>query len=248
MVIKACIFDIGGVCVLSPLHAIRAYETENSIPSGYISYAIVASSPSGSWDRLERGEIPMDSTFYTGLTSDLTSPETWSSFLRSRNLPSGAASPLPHIDGETLFRRMMTESRAPNPPVIAAIGKLRATGRYKLAALTNDYQFPSGHPFADNLGLRGLFDVFVSSNECRMRKPERGIYRLVLERLNVAPGEAVFLDDLGLNLKAARELGIITVRVPLEETWRAVRELEGVLGEKLLDEEDEDLAGGKARL
>ena len=80
-----------------------------------------------------------------------------------------------------------------------------------------------------------------------MRKPERGIYRLVLERLGVAPGEVVFLDDLGLNLKAARELGIITIRVPLEETWRAVRELEGVLGEKLLDEGEKPV-GEKAKL
>ncbi|CUS14065.1 unnamed protein product [Tuber aestivum] len=247
MVIKACIFDIGGVCIVSPLHAIGAYETENSIPSGYVSHAIVASSPSGSWDKLERGEIPMDSAFYTGFTSDLTNPETWSSFLRSRNLPEATATPPPRIDGEVLFWQMMTESRVPNPPVIAAIRRLRATGRYKLAALTNDYRFPRDHPFADNSGLRGLFDVFVSSSECGMRKPERGIYRLVLERLGVAPGEAVFLDDLGLNLKVARELGIITIRVPLEESWRAVRELEGVLGERLLDE-GEGAGGEKAKL
>ncbi|PUU81377.1 HAD-like domain-containing protein [Tuber borchii] len=246
MVVKACIFDIGGVCVLSPLHAIRAYETKNSIPRGYISYAIATSSPSGSWDKLERGEIPMNSGFFAGFTSDLTNPETWNSFLRSRNLPE-AATPPPRIDGEALFWQMMTESRVPNLPVVAAIRKLRATGRYKVAALTNDFQFPQDHPFADRSELRGLFDVFVSSSECGMRKPERGIYRLVLERLGVTPGEAVFLDDLGLNLKAARELGIITVRVPLEETWRAVRELEAVLGEKLLDEEEEPV-GEKAKL
>lgn len=231
--------------VLSPLHAIRTYETKNTIPSGYISYAIVTSSPSGSWDKLERGEIPMNSAFFAGFTSDLTNPETWSSFLRSRNLPEVATPP--RIDGEALFWQMMTESRVPNPPVVAAIRKLRATGRYKVAALTNDFQFPRDHPFADRSELRGLFDVFISSSECGMRKPEKGIYRLVLERLGVAPGEAVFLDDLGLNLKAARELGIITVRVPLEETWRAVRELEGVLGEKLLDEEEEPV-GEKAKL
>jgi len=180
----------------------------------------------------------MNSAFFAGFTSDLTDPETWSSFLRSRNLSEVATPPL-CIDGEALFWQMMTESRTPNRPVVSAIRKLRATGRYKVAALTNDYQFPRDHPLADKSELKGLFDVFVSSSECGMRKPEKGIYRLVLERLGVAPAEAVFLDDLGLNLKAARELGIITVRVPLEETWRALRELEGVLGEKLLDEEEE---------
>ncbi|PWW78336.1 hypothetical protein C7212DRAFT_345156 [Tuber magnatum] len=125
MVIKACIFDIGGVCVLSPLHAIRAYETKNSIPSGYISYAIIASSPSGSWDKLERGEIPMDSAFYTRFTSDLTDPKTWISFLRSRGLlpPEAATRPPPRIDGEALFWQMMRESRVQNPPVIAAFSR-----------------------------------------------------------------------------------------------------------------------------
>ncbi|RPA91126.1 HAD-like protein [Choiromyces venosus 120613-1] len=246
MVIKACIFDIGGVCVLSPLHAIRTYETQNSIPAGYISYAIVASSPSGSWDKLERGEIPMNSTFYNGFTSDLTNPKTWTSFLRSRNLPS--TTPLPSINGEALFWQMMTKSRAPNPPIVSAIRKLRATGRYKLAALTNDYQFPKDHPFSDNSQLRELFNVFVSSSECGMRKPEEGIYKLALERLGVEAGEAVFLDDLGVNLKTAKGLGIVTVRVPLQETWRAVKELEGVLGEVLLDGKEEEEGGEKARL
>lgn len=46
-----------------------------------------------------------------------------------------------------------------------------------------------------------------------MRKPEERIYRHTLELLNVQPQETVFLDDLGINLKTARDLGLKTVKV-----------------------------------
>jgi len=46
-----------------------------------------------------------------------------------------------------------------------------------------------------------------------MRKPERRIYEHTLRALNVEPSEAIFLDDLGVNLKAAKELGITTIKV-----------------------------------
>lgn len=85
------------------------------------------------------------------------------------------------------------------PVVIEAIRKLRQTGRYKLGALTNDYRYPDGHPYADNSELRALFDVFVSSSESGMRKPEHGFYKLALERLGVEDAtKVVFLDDIGM--------------------------------------------------
>ena len=49
-----------------------------------------------------------------------------------------------------------------------------------------------------------------------VRKPEQPIYHLVLERLGVEPSEAVFLDDIGSNLKTASEMGISTIKVPAE--------------------------------
>ena len=54
------------------------------------------------------------------------------------------------------------------------------------------------------------------------------IYQLVCRELGVAPAEAVFLDDIGGNLKAARELGMTTIKV--DEPDAALHELEGVLG------------------
>ncbi len=49
----------------------------------------------------------------------------------------------------------------------------------------------------------------------KMRKPERRIYQHVLRELNVRASEAIFLDDIGQNLKPAKELGIRTIKVIL---------------------------------
>ena len=46
-----------------------------------------------------------------------------------------------------------------------------------------------------------------------MRKPDPRIFQMTLDQLEVQPGEAVFLDDLGVNLKAAKALGIRTIKV-----------------------------------
>lgn len=232
--VKAIIFDVGGVCVLSPMLAIRSYEKRHHIPSGYINHAIVHTSPNGAWHKLERGEIPLDTNFFLHFTSDLTNPSIWKHFHASRGLTPASLAP-PAIDGEYLFWEMMKTSRTFDPYFITAIQRLKEIGGYKLAALTNDYQFPKDHPYSDSRELRSLFDVYVSSSESGVRKPERGIYELVLKKLGLEKAEeAVFLDDIGMNLKAARAVGLRTIKVGLDETWRAVRELEDLTGERLL--------------
>jgi epoxide hydrolase-like predicted phosphatase len=79
--------------------------------------------------------------------------------------------------------------------------------------------------------LREEFHVFVESCKVKLRKPDPRIYGLVCERLDVTPGAAVFLDDIGGNLKAARALGMTTIKV--EEPVAAIAELERVVGLEL---------------
>jgi HAD superfamily hydrolase (TIGR01509 family) len=228
--------------------AIREYEDAHGIPSGYINHAI-AHTPNCALHKLERGEMSVSKDFFTAFTVNLSSLAPWESFHASRNLPLPPGE-VPRIDGERLFWDMLRKSRAPDPYFTAAIAGLRATGRYKLAAVTNDYRFPahSEHPYADTTALRAQFDEFVSSSECGMRKPERGIYQLALARLGVRdPGQVVFLDDIGANCKVARELGMRTIKVTLEDTWRAVRELEDITKERLLpDGEPPVIGAGKS--
>ncbi|THX84111.1 hypothetical protein D6D05_03302 [Aureobasidium pullulans] len=77
---KVLLFDIGGVCVVSPFAAILAYEKENSIPIGWINTAISASGKHGAWALLERGRIPLDSSFFRAFSSDLCSEPLWRQF------------------------------------------------------------------------------------------------------------------------------------------------------------------------
>ena len=72
------------------------------------------------------------------------------------------------------------------------------------------------------------FDVYVNSAYVGLRKPDPAIFHLVLERLGVAPQQAVFLDDNLRNVDSARELGIHTVQFVDPET--SLAELEALLG------------------
>ncbi|KAI5811358.1 HAD-like domain-containing protein [Peziza echinospora] len=260
--IKAILFDIGGVVVLSPMLAITAYETAHNIPSGYINHAIRCSFPDGAWSRLERNEIPLDHTFFAEFSRDLGVRGVWEGYYRKK-AHAGAGEvdlpDVPKINGEQLFWEMMRVSREMDPYVSVAVGRLRGIledgdgdgstkrrRRYTLGALTNDYTFPPTHPYTTDRSfhnsIRALFDVYISSSAIGMRKPERRVYEYAINALSGAhrelhgtedglkAEEIVFLDDIGMNLKGAGEVGMRGVKVNVGETWKAVRELEGVLG------------------
>jgi len=82
--------------------------------------------------------------------------------------------------------------------------------------------------------LWALFDDVVESAECGYRKPDPRIYKLSCQRLGVHPSEVIFLDDLGMNLKPARQLGMETIRVKLYKEHEALRKLERLVGIPLL--------------
>ena len=111
----------------------------------------------------------------------------------------------------------------PRPQMIAAIRRIRGRG-LKVAALTNNWitDEPVENP------LRELFDVFVESSVLGLRKPDPRIYAIACERVGVPPREVVFLDDIGRNLKTARELGMATIKV--DDPDEALATLGGLLG------------------
>jgi epoxide hydrolase-like predicted phosphatase len=73
----------------------------------------------------------------------------------------------------------------------------------------------------------GLVDEIVYSHEAGISKPDPRIYALICERLNVVPGEMVFLDDAGPCVAGAREAGIHAVRY--ENNAQAIAEIEKLL-------------------
>ncbi|TFK55187.1 epoxide hydrolase [Heliocybe sulcata] len=83
--------------------------------------------------------------------------------------------------------------------------------------------------------LRSLFDDFCDSSTLGMRKPDPAFYLLACQRNEIAPEDAVFLDDIGANLKTARDLGMQTIRVSIGGSLSALKKLEVMLGIGLTD-------------
>jgi putative hydrolase of the HAD superfamily len=102
----------------------------------------------------------------------------------------------------------------------------RCQERLRTAALTNNFTLPDGDPAM--LEIRELFEVIVESSRLGVRKPDPRFYELACAELGIEPPEAVFLDDLGVNLKPARALGMTTIKV--DDPGRAIAELEAVVG------------------
>lgn len=213
MRIQAVIFDLGGVVLGSPLHAIAAYEHELGIPADFVNRVVASTAPDGAWSRLERGELCMDD-FFPAFEADCRAAGH-------------------EISARDMLERM-AEAALPRPVMLSAIARIRERG-LKTAALTNNWS-PGEQEggLADGTAvLRPHFDVFIESSVEGLRKPDPRIFQLACERLAVEPSHAAFLDDIGSNLKTARQLGMTTIKVVEPEI--ALAELQALLGFDLLD-------------
>lgn len=188
MVIRAVMFDFGGVISTSPFEAFARLETEHGLPAGFIR-SVNATNPDGNaWAQLERGEIGIDA-FGPG----------WAAEARS----------LGHeIDGRIVLARLGGEIR---PQMVAAIKSCRTT--YKTACLTNNFASVESVVSEEVAAVYALFDAVLESRVLGVRKPDRRFYELACATVGVEPEEVVFLDDLGVNLKPARTLGMRTIKV-----------------------------------
>jgi putative hydrolase of the HAD superfamily len=84
---------------------------------------------------------------------------------------------------------------------------------------------------AEIAAVMALFDAVIESSKAGVRKPEPAFYRIACEAVGASPREVVFLDDLGVNLKPAREMGMTTIKVA--SAAQAIGELESLLGLRL---------------
>ena len=194
--------DIGGVVVGSPLHAIAAYERDEGIVAGAINRVVVGTAPSGAWSRLERGELTLEE-FYPIFDADCAA--------------AGIT-----ISAREMMARIAL-SVAPRPPMLDAIRRIRERG-VLAGAITNNWVAEDGGTSV----LRPHFDAFIESAVVGIRKPDPRIFHLACEALRITPDESIFLDDIGINLKAARALGMTTVKVDAVDT--ALAELQALLG------------------
>jgi putative hydrolase of the HAD superfamily len=188
-VIEAIIFDLGGVVLESPLTAIAQYEEDNHIQIGTINRHVAAKGDSGAWARHERGEIG------------------FSQFCDSFEAEMAGAGVV--VDAATLLAQIEAFA-VPRAAVLTEVERLRGAG-LKIAALTNNWQGMR------NESITPYFDVIVESSVEGVRKPDREIFVRCLARLGVKPAATLVIDDIGPNLKTARQLGMETFKATDEE-------------------------------
>ncbi len=211
--IKAVLWDFGGVITTSPFEAFNRYETANNIPLDFIRTTNATDPDTNAWARFESSQISL-------LEFDAAFAEETRA--RGHEIPGGQVLAL--LSGD--LRGQMVEA-------LTRIGM-----KYKTACLTNNMntgEGPSMQPTterADRIGgVMAIFDVIIESSVVGFRKPDPRFYLLACQRLDIEPFEAVFLDDLGINLKPARELGMTTIKVV--DVAATLSELEPILDLKL---------------
>jgi len=204
---RAVIFDLGGVVFPSPIDVFRSYEQEHGLPHRFLSEVVLTDVEGGAWARLERGEL------------------TVAEFCTEFEAECAAAGE--RIDATALMGAV-AGGFDPHPEMVRALRTLRVRG-LRTGALTNNWAAEPGDAGERGLTtLADLFDTVVESAVEGLRKPDPRIYELVCARLEVSPEESVFLDDLGVNLKAARALGMTTIKVG--DPAAALAELAEVVG------------------
>jgi len=203
--IRAVIFDLGGVVLDSPIEVFLEFEARHGLVPGFLGRVVVGSGEHGAWAKLERGELDLGA-FYRAFDAEIAAA--------GANLSS--ASLMAEVAGRTQVRWQMIE----------AVRRIRASGR-KVGALTNNWVSDDGQ-YERMQALAREFDAFIESCKVGLRKPDPRIYEIACEALGVSPAEAAFLDDIGYNLKAARALGMYTVKVTRPEA--ALAELGTILG------------------
>lgn len=203
--IRAALFDFGGVVLSSPFEAFASYESANGLPAGFLRRVNATDPDTNAWAQLERGDVSLDEFV---------------------DLFSGEAAALGHqVDGRAVLGLLSGDVR---PAMVEAVR--RCADRMITGLLTNNFVAADGRGNRDSeLGeVLGLFDAIIESSRVGVRKPDPLFYEIACETLDIAPSEAVFLDDLGVNLKPARAMGMVTIKVT--DPSVAIADLEQVLG------------------
>lgn len=204
MPIRAVISDFGGVLTTPLFEAFAAWQRQSGL-----TFEVLGQAMADATDR--RGSHPL----YELETSAITEAE----FLRALENELEPGTSL------TGMRDVYFEHLHPNPPMIELMRDLRGRG-LRMAMLTNNVREWEPQWRAKLPDIDEIFEVVVDSAFVGMRKPDREIYELTLERLggDIGPDECVFVDDVDVNCDAARSLGMKAVHYV--EPDRAISEIE----------------------
>ncbi|MEA2835472.1 MAG: putative hydrolase of the superfamily [Bradyrhizobium sp.] len=207
MTIEAVIWDFGGVLTTSPFEAFARFEAARGLPADIIRRTNAANHWENAWAKFERAEVDL---------------AEFDALFAAESLALGAevrgAEVLPLLSGDL------------RPEMVEALRRVKA--RFKTGCITNNLPANAiGSASGRTLyiaGVMALFDHVIESAKIGLRKPDPRIYRMMVEALGVSPERCVYLDDLGVNLKPAREMGMTTIKVV--DATQAIAELEAATG------------------
>ncbi len=207
---QAVLWDFGGVILTSPFEAFNRYEAELGLPRDFIRRVNAVDPDHNAWAKMERAEIDL---------------ERFAELFEAEARALGG-----ELSGRKVIELISGEVR---PEMVEALKRVRQ--RYRIACITNN--MPAGHGpsmtrSADTArqvaGIMQLFEHVIESSKLNMRKPDPRIYRHACDLLGVAPEACVYLDDLGINCKPARAMGMATIKV--DSAAQALDELQALLG------------------
>jgi putative hydrolase of the HAD superfamily len=190
--IEAVIWDFGGVLTTSPFEAFARFETERGLPGDIIRRTNASNHLENAWAKFERAEVDI---------------EAFDRLFAAESQALGA-----EVRGRDVLPLLSGDLR---PEMVEALRRVAA--KFKTGCITNN--LPANA--IGSLGGRSiyvaevmaLFDHVIESAKIGLRKPDPRIYRMMTEALGVDPEACVYLDDLGVNLKPARDIGMITIKV-----------------------------------
>src|SRR5215467_2461474 len=206
----AVLWDFGGVILSSPFDAFRAYEREAGLPEDFIRMLNARNPDANAWAKMERSEVSL--TEFVAL-------------FQSEALALGHK-----LDGWRVLQAISGDIR---PQMVEALRRCKAA--FRVACITNNMKHGDGPGMARSpekakavAEVMTLFEHIVESSKIGVRKPDPRIYQHACELLGVRPEDCIYLDDLGINLKPARALGMRTIKVGDPDV--AIDELQAMVG------------------
>lgn len=211
--LQAVIWDFGGVLTSSPFEAFTRYEAEKGLPKDFVRSVNAQNIHENAWAKLERSEVTADE---------------FDALFRAESKALGH-----EVPGKDILGLLSGDVR---PSVVDALKVCKSS--VKVGCITNNAPIGKGAGMSSDsqkaakvAEIMTNFDHVIESSKLGIRKPDPRIYALMCEALDVDPVRCIYLDDLGINLKPARAMGMHTIKVLNEaQLLQDLREATGFEG------------------